>query len=64
MNLHDYDLTKKAKAEGILEGKREGILEANRQTAKKLLQKNIPVEIISESTGLSEEEISKLAEEN
>ncbi len=53
MNLHDYDLTKKAKAEGILE--------ANRQTAKLMLKNNIALETIAECTGLSVEEIRALA---
>ena len=60
MNLHDYDLTKKAKAEGILEGKREGILEANRQTAKLMLKDKIALETICNYTGLSLEEIKRL----
>jgi predicted transposase/invertase (TIGR01784 family) len=45
-----------SKEEGIAEGKAE----ANKETAKKLLELGIDVEIISKSTGLSLEEISKL----
>ena len=45
-----------SKEEGIAEGKAE----ANKETAKKLLELGIDIEIISKSTGLSLEEISKL----
>ena len=42
--------------DGIKEGRKEGVL----QTAKKLKALNVPIEIISQSTGLSTEEIKKL----
>ena len=42
-----------AKEIGIKEGMKKGI----KDVAKKMLQKNIPMEIISELTGLTEEEI-------
>ena len=42
--------------EGIKEGRKEGVL----QTAKNLKALNVPIEIISQSTGLSTEEIKKL----
>ena len=46
--------------EGITLGREEGILQEKRDSAKKMLEKNIPVEDISEITGLSEEEINEL----
>ena len=47
-------------AEGIKEGKREGIKEGIRETAKKMLNKKMQIEDISEVTGLSKSEIKKL----
>ena len=44
------------KAEGLVEGK----IEANKATAKKLLDLGVDIKIISESTGLTVEEINKL----
>ena len=52
MNLHDRDL----KLQAFREGEQKKALE----TAKKLLEKNIPVETIAECTGLSNEEVEKL----
>ena len=48
------------RAEGREEGKAEGRKEQQKDTAKKMLEKKIPIEIISEITGLSKEEIEKL----
>ena len=55
MNLHDRDI----KFLAFREGEQKKALE----TAKKLLEKNIPVETIAECTGLSNEEVEKLKEE-
>lgn len=55
MNIREFDIRE--------EGKREGILEANRQTAKLMLTKKVPVKEISEYTGLTEQEIRKLTAE-
>ena len=56
------------RAEGIEEGRIEGIEEGSKQKAyeiaKKLLYLNIALEDISKATGLSEEEIEELREEN
>ncbi len=46
--------------EGRLEGKLEGRLEGKLEIAKSMLIKNLPIEIILDCTGLSEEEIEKL----
>ena len=46
--------------EGRLEGRKEGLLEA----AKAMLQGHLPVEQIVRFTGLSQEDVQKLAEEN
>ena len=55
-NLHDQDMLKKGRMEGRLEGR----MEAQTETARKLLEANIPVEIISETTSLPVEFIEKL----
>ena len=56
------------KEEGIEEGRIEGRAEGSKQKAyeiaKKLLYLNIALEDISKATGLSEEEIEELREEN
>ena len=46
--------------EGRLVGRKEGLLEA----AKAMLQGHLPVEQIVRFTGLSQEDVQKLAEEN
>ena len=56
MNLHDRDL----KLQAFREGEQKGQLDAKLETAKKLLEKNIPVETIAECTGLSNEDVEKL----
>ena len=65
MNLHDRDNfrrgLKEGIAEGISQGLQQGIQQGSQQakieTAKNMLQKNISVEVISECTGLSLDEI-------
>ena len=49
-----------AKNEGIDEGKKLGVTESKIEIAKKMLDKNSEISFISECTGLSMEEISKL----
>lgn len=51
---------KEAKLKGRLQGKIEGKLEAKREIAKTLKGMGISIDIISETTGLSENEIEKL----
>lgn len=48
------------KDEGIKEGIKEGILQVKKETAKKLLEKGLPLELIAECTGLSIDEIKKI----
>ena len=48
------------KAEGRAEGLAEGEANKAREIAFELLKKQIPVEIISETTGLTEDEIRHL----
>lgn len=50
------------KNEAIREGKEEGIKEKAIETAKALLKEKISIDIISRTTGLTEEEIEKLRE--
>ena len=47
-------------AKGLAEGRAEGLSEAKSNIAKKMLDENIPIELISKITELSKEEIEKL----
>ncbi|MBO4858372.1 MAG: Rpn family recombination-promoting nuclease/putative transposase [Treponema sp.] len=68
MNLHDRDIQRAARREGIAEGIAQGITQGIAQgarekaieTARNLKQKRIPLETIAECVGLSVEEIEKL----
>ena len=51
---------KEGKEEGIKEGREEGAKQNSFDIAKRMLEKGIDVETISELTGLTEKEISKL----
>ena len=42
--------------EGIQQGMQKGV----KQTARKLLEQGVPIEVIASATGLSREEIKKL----
>ena len=55
---------KKGRAEGIEKGMEKGIESAKKQTARKMLSKGIPYELISEVTDLSIAQIELLANEN
>ena len=48
------------KAEGKAEGKTEGKIEKQKEIAKEMLKRKMPIELISEITKLSKEEIEKL----
>lgn len=54
MNLHDRDI----KVLAFKEGEQKKALE----TAKKMLEKGIAVEVVAECTGLAVEEVEKLVE--
>ena len=47
--------------QGISKGLQQGEYKAKIETAKNLFQKNIPIEIIAECTGLSIEEINLIS---
>ncbi len=49
-----------SKREGIKEGVTEGRKKERIENAKKMKEKNIPIETIVEITGLTKEEIEKL----
>ena len=61
------DLKRAAKTEGFNEGFSDGITAGSSQkaleTAKNMINKNIPIEIISECTELSLEVVKNLAKE-
>ena len=48
------------KAQGLQEGKAQGLQQSKIEIAKKMLSKGMPLDLIVETTGLSEEEIKKL----
>ena len=50
--------------EGKIEGMIEGMIEGKKETALKLRQMGMTIEVISEATGLSKEEIEKLTRGN
>ena len=54
------EVIRKSRMEGIVEGKREGVMEGKMGTAKNMLAKNLPEELIVEVTGLSLEQIEAL----
>ena len=56
MNIHDSDIRREALKEGISQGAELTKIE----TAKKMIQKNIPDETIAECTGISLEKILEL----
>lgn len=49
------------KDEGKKEGKREGKREAKEETAKELIKRGVDLDIIEAATGLSREELKKIA---
>ncbi|MBE6355396.1 MAG: hypothetical protein E7061_11840, partial [Treponema sp.] len=64
-NEYDYETdiqvkTEEAERRGHAAGLSEGVRQKAVETARKLMQKNVSVQIIEECTGLSEEEIEKL----
>ncbi|MBO6176123.1 MAG: hypothetical protein J6O39_01080, partial [Treponema sp.] len=64
-NEYDYETdiqvkTEEAERRGHAAGLEEGARQKAVETARKLMQKNVSVQIIEECTGLSEEEIEEL----
>ena len=54
---------KVGKEEGLKEGREEGAKQNSCDIAKRMLEKGIDIETISELTGLTAEEVSRLKEE-
>jgi len=65
VNLHEWELTERAKKqgweEGKIEGEKYGAEQTKIETAKNMIHKNIPLEIIAECTSLSLEKVKELA---
>ena len=61
MNLHDRDIRRVALAEGKQIGLLEGAEQTKIETAKKLLQDNLPIEQIVKYTDLPLEKVQELA---
>ena len=59
-NVDIADARKTALKEGLEEGEKLGISKTKIETAKKMKEENIPLDIIIKITGLTEEEIEKL----
>lgn len=55
MNIHDQDTFRR--------GKQQGELQAKIQTAKNMLNKNIPIDVVVECTGLPKETVEQLSNE-
>ena len=51
------------KSDGIKEGIKEGVKEQSISIARKMLEKNLDIEVIIETTGLTKEEIEKLKDQ-
>ncbi len=54
---------KEGKEEGLKEGRAEGAKQNSFDIAKRMLEKGIDIETISELTGLTAEDVSRLKEE-
>ena len=50
--------------DGLVDGRYEGILEGKKEMVINLLKNNVPLDIISKSSGLSIEEIKKIIDNN
>ena len=55
-----WEATKKAKEEGFEQGTKQGSKEKELEIAKKMLEKGMDIQVISELTNLSKEEINEL----
>ena len=60
---YDTDIAVQRK-EAFDDGISQGELQAKIQTAKNMLVKNIPIDVIAECTGLSQETVEQLAKDN
>ena len=66
MNIRETDIYEEGKNDGIAQGISQGISQGAEQakieTAKNMLLKFIPVDVIAECTGLTIETVQKLVE--
>ena len=58
--IEKYDTIKNSKEEGFEEGENSGIQKNKIETARKMLEDNLDINVISKYTGLSIEEIKKM----
>ena len=58
--IEKYDTIKNSKEEGFVDGFEEGETKKQIEIAKKLLENNVDINVISDSTGLSLEQIKNL----
>ena len=75
MNIHDQDITKEAYEEGlsaglqqglqqgIQQGEERGLQQGKYETARNMLNRNLPIEIVCECTGLSKDVIENIKKE-
>ena len=59
--LAEFDAEQRGYKEGVSDGISQGEHQAKIETAKNMLQKNISIEVISECTGLSLDEIENFS---
>ena len=64
MNLHDRDITRAAKQEGLRQGLAQGAQQKAVETAKNLLKmKLLSTEQIAQAAGLSQQQVLELQKE-
>ena len=63
VNLHEWELTERAKKQGWEEGEKYGAEQTKIETAKNALKNNIPVEMVVKITGLTENKVLELKKE-
>ena len=67
VKLHEWEMQERAKKEGIEQGLEQGLEQgreqAREETAKKLIQNNIDLQIIADSTQLPLQRIQELQKE-
>ena len=63
MNIHDQDTFYRGKKEGIQEGIQQGIQDTKIETARKLLNENIPTEQVVKWVDLPLETVEEIAKD-
>ena len=71
MNIHDQDISKEAYEEGLSaglqqglqQGEERGLQQGKYETARNMLNRNLPIEIVCECTGLSKDVIENIKKE-